>query len=170
MTIDVKNGKSWKPFTFSNIIVKDSPLGNYLGGISFGGHATSEDVFVFDNCKWINNICNSDYGGGSGLWLVNEKQLMEMKFVNCEFKGNHHTTKGGAFHDGHSQTISNMKLNFQSCQFIDNTAGTYGGALAIETTGNLVIDGCSFTSNTAKEGGGAIFIHPEYINIISQFS
>ncbi|OHT04561.1 hypothetical protein TRFO_27952 [Tritrichomonas foetus] len=153
-----------KPFIFSHIIVQNSPIGNYLGAIQFDGYANDNDRFVFDNCKWLNNNCNSQMGGGAGLWLTNSQKLMEFEFYNCEFNGNKQEGKGGAFHDGNSTSVDYKILTFTTCKFLNNTAKQYGGALAIETTGDLIIDGCTFNGNSAKLGGGALFINPVLVN------
>ncbi|WP_405290227.1 hypothetical protein [Methanobrevibacter sp.] len=60
--------------------------------------------------------------------------------------------------------IRSSSTTFNYCNFINNTAGTNGGA--IDVTGTLHLNGCIFYNNIAKGDGGAINAHhPVYGNL-----
>ncbi|KAK8837679.1 hypothetical protein M9Y10_036214 [Tritrichomonas musculus] len=147
--------KAKADFSFFNVTVQDNKEGNYLGAIERKN--INGATFTFENCTWRNNNCNSKYGGGSGLWLTNDRTSCTFSFENCIFESNYHSNKGGAFQTGYSDTIKATSLNFVHCIFSNNKAQNAGGALAIEVSQPWSIDSCQFNNNTATIGG-AIFV------------
>lgn len=60
--------------------------------------------------------------------------------------------------------VRSSSTTFNYCKFVNNTAGTNGGA--IDVTGALHLNGCIFYNNIARGDGGAIYAHhPVYGNL-----
>lgn len=123
------------------------------GGVAF--QSTSE----INGCLIENNTTTGTAAGG-GLMTSNTGGG---SILNCIIKGNTSASAGGGFSSYYSTlqpavTISNT-------QFIENSAGTSGGAInvAMNTTTPINISGCTFTGNSSNvassstAGGGAIF-------------
>lgn len=65
---------------------------------------------------------------------------------------------------GSAAYIRSSVTAFNNCNFINNTAGTNGGA--IDVTGTLLLNHCIFYNNMASGDGGAIYAHhPLYTNV-----
>ncbi|OHT14544.1 hypothetical protein TRFO_15083 [Tritrichomonas foetus] len=166
----------------SNVIFSGNTIQNcvegsnsYLGVIDGLGFLTS---FTFDHCVFKNLVTSSDFGGASGLWIANNRQLLNINFESCVWENNQASVQngdfrcrghGGAFQCGMTQTVSNVVLRFSDCLFSSNYAEREGGALALHVQGNIIIERCKFNDNHAGQGtmtqvnrGGAIVIHPNY--------
>lgn len=122
---------------------------------------------VFENITFQNNRCNSDYGGGSGIWITNTPTI---QFSNCHFINNvamrspngrdkyptepiervYYSGDGGAIQYGFSDTIYNVTMEFVGCVFRNNGAVRHGGALALQTVRDVIISGCTFEDNHAN--------------------
>lgn len=106
----------------------------------------------------LNNRCNSFYGGGSGIWFTD---INTIKFSNCKFLNNialkspvprdklpreateasYYSGDSGGVQFGFSNTIYNVNMIFNNCQFIGNRAVRHGGALALQTVKDVEIIG-----------------------------
>jgi predicted outer membrane repeat protein len=123
------------------------------GGIAF--QSTSE----INGCLIENNTTTGTAAGG-GLMTSNSGGG---SIINCIIKGNTGATAGGGFSSYYSTLQPAIIIT--NTQFIDNSAGTSGGALnvALSTTTPINITGCTFTGNSSNAvvsstaGGGAIF-------------
>ncbi|WP_407376510.1 hypothetical protein [Methanobrevibacter sp.] len=60
-------------------------------------------------------------------------------------------------YSGAGAYVRGSLTTFNNCNFINNTAGSNGGA--IDTTGTLILDHCIFYNNVASSDGGAIYAH-----------
>lgn len=72
--------------------------------------------------------------------------------VGFVFSYNAATTSGGSVF---SSSLS--KLTVSDCDFLWSTAGTVGGALALDGVEDTAIVGSSFSDNTAAEAAGVYF-------------
>ncbi|OHT08591.1 hypothetical protein TRFO_22858 [Tritrichomonas foetus] len=132
--------------------------------------------FTFDHFTIENCTTSSEYGGGSGLWVQNARNVFDLIFDSCVFSNNkaisprNHSRQGygGAIQYGWSDTTSKVYMRFSNCTFNKNFAQYGGGAIALETQNNVVIENCTFSHNQAGDSnhtkvcGGAIFINPNY--------
>lgn len=127
---------------FENMI--ESGNSGYLGGISGMEHMTK---VLFTNITFQNNAFDSDYGGGTGLWILDTDTI---EFEDCKFINNialkstisrkqrpnnedYFTGDGGGIQYGFSKTIHDVKMIFTSCEFKRNKAVRHGGAIALQT-------------------------------------
>jgi len=123
------------------------------GGIAF--QSTSE----INGCLIENNTSTGTAAGG-GLMTSNSGGGL---ILNCIVKGNTSATAGGGFSSYYSTLQPAVTIT--NTQFIENSAGTSGGAInvAMNTTTPINITGCTFTGNSSNAaasstaGGGAIF-------------
>lgn len=124
-------------------------------------------VYEFTDCTFENNYhetsADHEDGGGSGIWIANNKQiaagrLMQIYFTGIKFINNRSPSVGGAFAYGRSPTVYPSELYFDSCQFDGNTAKTDGGALWVITKSPYEIQYCSFKNNLAERKGGSIMV------------
>lgn len=149
--------------TFShNIIQKMKNSGNsgYFGLIDF---YSMIDNFVFENTTFLDNLCDSEYGGGSGLWVT---KTAKITFNNCKFinnaalkspsprgkyppEGKYYTGDGGGIQYGYSDSLYKIDMIFTSCTFKRNKAVRHGGAIALQTVQKVEIIGCIFEENVA---------------------
>ncbi|KAK8844362.1 hypothetical protein M9Y10_024577 [Tritrichomonas musculus] len=151
-------------FTFSNNVVQNMKA---TGGSGYFGQFMPNrkvNTLVLKNITFKDNACNSQYGGGTGLWIV---KLNEVSFEDCKFinnlvtSSNRDTTPtgmteryksgdGGAFQYGFTNTVYEINLKFENCLFSRNKAVRHGGALALQTVGTVVINKCTFEENVAN--------------------
>lgn len=196
-------------FKFQNTLIqnmKETDNSGYVLGIN--GNFILETL-SFNNITFQNNRCNSEYGGGSGIWLPDIKNL---EFTNCHWINNfalkspkprdktpaeatdvdYYSGDGGAVQYGFSDAIFDCNMYFNKCEFKGNQAVRHGGALALQTVGEVTITECTFTGNTAnyqsgiseyssklladdyynnyyskktRGRGGAIYINPAFNNV-----
>ena len=88
-------------------------------------------------------------------------------FDGLTFSGGRTTTEGVAA----GMTIHHATADFRNCRFVDNQGGqatTGGGGLAIGLNSVVTISNCRFESNLAKNEGGAIAINSDgNVSIVS---
>jgi predicted outer membrane repeat protein len=116
------------------------------------------------NCSWLN--CYSP-GRGAGVGQISDNngennQGKDVKLVGCVFASNR------AEYDGGAMDIRQGNIICINCSFLDNTAGTYGGAVACVFYGNISFTDTVFVRNTkdrattpgckGEERGGAIML------------
>ena len=166
-------------FTFSNNVIQNMiARGNsgYFGVISL----TNANNFVLDNFTLINNECNSDYGGGSGLWITGTSKIT---FERCNFINNvalkspsarkqspgfdYFSGDGGGIQYGFTASISNVDMIFNNCVFRENKAVRHGGAIAIQTKKTVEINSCIFEDNIAnyQPSGSSELLYNNYFNL-----
>ena len=125
------------------------------GSIEIVGQKVSyiENNFLIVSSLFYNN--SAHFGGAlrinSGAltdWVTNFKASYTV------FSNNNAEDAAGAL------SLDGFKSNFQNCKFIENTAGTIGGAIAIFKAGDTIINNCTFDKNSVSFGvGGAVGIH-----------
>ncbi|UCG48473.1 MAG: hypothetical protein JSU94_01605, partial [Phycisphaerales bacterium] len=114
-------------------------------GHSGGGILHASGNLDVSGCKFLSNV-SSGYGGGlvSG---THNSTVIESAFIE-----NTAAEDAGGMFVG-EDTIATM----ERCQFVRNTAGRHGGAVANGDVGSVVtLVECTFTANTAGENGGAV--------------
>ena len=157
--------------TFSNNIVQNMQA---AGRDSYFGQFLVNNIIetlVLKNVTFKDNSCNSQYGGGTGLWIDDVK---EVSFEDCKFINNVATSSnrghvptgmqaytsgdGGALQYGFSTSIYEINMKFDNCLFSRNKAVRHGGALALQTVGTVVINKCTFEENIAnyKQSSGEL--------------
>lgn len=151
---------------FKNTLIQNMPATDRNGYILSFECNNNLETFVFENITFLNNRCSSDYGGGSGIWITDVKN---MEFKDCHFIGNtalkdstprdkvplgatesvYYQGDGGGFQYGFSETIYDINMIFDNCEFRENKAVRHGGALALQTVGTVEIRHCTFINNIA---------------------
>ena len=101
-------------------------------------------------------IVSDDHGnqgdGGSIIWAG-----LNGNVDNCWFKFNNATARGGAVYL-HSCAHGNNNTTFMNSHFINNTAGTNGGAIDWHAGAEHgLVNNSEFINNTAGVNGGAIY-------------
>ena len=103
-----------------------------------------------------------------GLTLHSQIQVLgsELTLVDCLFVGSHSPGDGGALLVGNDMTPStrrqleraepNAIAHAVDTDFIGNRAGHSGGAVSVQSTGQLQIVGCNLQDNFAAHDGGAL--------------
>jgi len=107
------------------------------GGMSVQG--AQADV---SNCVFSMNTA----AGGAAVY-VDDTQVSEVFFTDCEMYDNTATGPGGAM------TIRNGAADIVRCSFHGNTATNLGGAISSDGS-ELLVSECAFYLNTGSEGGG----------------
>lgn len=119
------------------------------------------------NCIFLNNKAFTQPGGA-----IYANCAGYTKIVNCTFKGNTATSttvveKIGRGGMGGALFIKGNKIiDIVDCNFVDNRASHFGGAVHVYNKNKDTINfvNCNFTHNTAGEKGGAINIFNENPN------
>ncbi|KAK8897816.1 hypothetical protein M9Y10_000044 [Tritrichomonas musculus] len=157
-------------FVFHKNTIQNCRGGNFI--LSIFSHKNYIEEFNIDECTFHHNKFvtpeSSRDGGGSALWISNDRGVLPpngynvLNFRNCHWTQNQASDSGGAMAYGESYTIGNTALTYDHCEFRDNLAnGPTGGALWLHMSRPLLISDCTFESNTASGSGphgGAITI------------
>ncbi|MCC7292113.1 MAG: DUF1565 domain-containing protein [Phycisphaerales bacterium] len=143
----------------SNCTIKNNTADHWGGGVYMQGdfNAAGDDA-VFLNCTFDNNTAEANGGG----MLVDAR----IAITDCVFKNNDCTgtqtnsqqENGGGglwITPGHGTGSNTVVL--AGCNFLDNTAITFGGGLAVATaTGPApMLINCQFHENVASDGDSA---------------
>ena len=153
-------------FTYNNIKSLSERNYVYLDSVVVGGVIVmlSANSVEFEFCNFLNNAGSGDLKGGAihiqGNQFVTSGATIYIH--GCTFTNNS-AFAGGAVYVDSFQT----NLNISDSSFIANTAhGGGGGAIFVDTRGNVNISGCIFwnnfnlmraSSNTVDGNGGAVF-------------
>lgn len=108
-----------------------------------------------------NSVFNAGYGSttdgygnnfGGAIFTDDSNTDSQVNIINSTFTDNY-AVYGGAIYMGAGC------LNVEGCEFTENTALNYGGAIACENAVNITISKSRFVKNTASnDAGGAIYI------------
>jgi len=140
-----------------------NPPSNIGGALSL--NLSRKKPLVFSNLKFINNTVQSNSGNGGGLYvgaLDADDAIIDIKFSNLYFEGNHAKGNGGGLY------IDNIKPNefdiFRSFEmkdltFVNNYADECGGAMAVQSDifKDVTFQNFTFKGNYARLGGGAYY-------------
>jgi hypothetical protein len=133
--------------TFLNCAVTDhhsSAGGGGVRDLSSGGSLT------FDGCTFARN---STQGEGGGVMIRGES---DTKFIRCRFEGNTAAENGGGL--AYYETFHIPDVPVQSCDFVDNVAGTMGGGLYFDSSSPCRFISNLFWNNSAEQSGGAVHL------------
>jgi predicted outer membrane repeat protein len=146
-----------------------------------GIRITNNSNPVFINCRIENNI--SDLGGAMQVSNQARPSFFACSFVNNKSRGAGHG-EGGAFRadnaampyfkncrfesnvvaatnilsgDGGAGNIDNAGAAFDSCQFTNNFANYYGGAVYVRGAFPVTFKNCTFAGNFAQEAGNSVY-------------
>ena len=135
--------------TFRNSVFKNNISTSTGGAAVYTTGLTSQNV-LFENCEFINNQANTTTSANTGLGgavvaVGSAKTLPTMTFNKCLFEKNHAALGGGA--------VCPRKANcrFIDCNFVDNTADSYGDDIYVENTNAVSVycNGCNFFKTAA---------------------
>ena len=147
-TMDKKTTVTFRPYNTGDVVILDGKGDNYLFIIS--GENTK---ITFNDITFKRG--NAFQGGA--IELLSGAQLT---LKNCRFEENKAPTNlGGGFGLGGAIYVQKSTLVAHNCQFINNWAGKEGGAICVEDTGSVTLDGCYFEGNTKhydSDAGGKI--------------
>ena len=137
--------------TGSTFVMSDEPINEVIGGgeIYFINNVCNLNI---NDCYFTGNIARA--GGAISVEKRIEKSLIE----NTIFENNEITTANKNYGGGTifiEDTASDLII--KGCDFINNIASTFGGAIYINVAENVLIDYSFFANNTAKSGN-AIYI------------
>jgi len=111
-------------------------------------------ALIVQGIKFI-NFGSTQSGGVVAVYGSNHFSL---KFQKCKFYKNYSRFAGGVLFM-ELRGDSNPEVTIKDCNFNDNEADTYGGAIGIRTEKamlSMVVKGTHFYNNWAKESGGGI--------------
>lgn len=119
------------------------------GEISLSGALLITDSSaVIRNCKFENNE------GWMGASVSIDASVVRVE--HCEFVNNFAAFGAGVW------VGLNSAPTIVDCTFIGNEASGYGGAVALDSSGDTYVSNCRFFGNTAVNGGGATAILESY--------
>ena len=142
--------------TGSEIEINGSEMtGNTTTGVGGAIALYTSSYALLNNITAIGNASSST----GGFAYV---QASRLDLYNSIIKNNSATTHGGgiAVYHGTENNEFTTLANIYATEFIGNTAGSNGGAVAIypRNSSCTVLHSCTFTSNTANSYGGGIWI------------
>ena len=147
-TMDKKTTVTFRPYNTGDVVILDGEGDNYLFIIS--GENTK---ITFNDITFKRG--NAFQGGA--IELLSGAQLT---LKNCRFEENKAPTNvGGGFGLGGAIYVQKSTLVAYNCWFMNNWAGKEGGAICVEDTGSVTLDGCYFEGNTKhydSDAGGKI--------------
>lgn len=128
------------------IFINNTALKNTNGGaISNYGNETNRSYLFVNNTLFIGNHADHDGGAVTTCYAIAD-------MYNCLFVNNSARRDGGAIR------VSVYGYgNVQDCVFVANHADEWGGAY-YSWAGNSSIDRCIFVNNTAGTNGGAVMV------------
>lgn len=100
-------------------------------------------------CNLVVENCQIEGNQGTAVALASTTGTAEAKVTNTTFEDNHtaENHSGGAF-----SVAQNSHAELMDCKFINNSAGSMGGAIYCDH-GSITITDCSFVDNKASYGG-----------------
>lgn len=139
--------------TFTDVALTDEyfiHINSNLKSLTLHGNTFSEFTTRGANemsCGGIATFVQNPSQGTSAFTLVYE----ECTFVNIKNeRTNGASSYGGALQFGFSSSLNSLHVTINSCVFKGNKALKHGGALAIQTSGKVIIKNCTFENNVAN--------------------
>lgn len=190
-TFDDWNGQDNKCFyllietftiSFKNCVIQNMKEGSTEGYI--GVFNTKElTQLVLENISFINNRCDSLYGGWIGIKFI---ELGSLLFRECKFINNYAITNksasrpslgnkeyfngdGGALQLGSICGMNDMQVHFMDCTFKGKRANKHGGAISIQTYDMVYIEYCIFEDNVANyDSSSSKLLNDNYFDFKSE--
>ena len=130
---------------------------NFTGGAYAGA---GDNIFV-SNSTFFQNTAEDQHNGGLGLQNIDDIDIR-----NSVFRENICENEGGGLWIGSSNSGDNVDIT--NCQFINNTAGSYGGLL-IQASGDIKLQSSIIDSNIADGGiaGGGFLGYADKLEVIN---
>ena len=153
---------SYAPMVSENLVVKNCLFKNNSAGVAGGGLGVFGYNFLIDNCTFESNHVSyftNCYGGAVQVGIDTDISYGFVK--NCRFLNNYAKSSGGISHGG-AACVRNG-TSYVNCIFVNNSAG-HGGALTFHANGTL--QDCEFYDNNADLYGGAVSIGLEYDTMV----
>ena len=124
-----------------------------------------------DNSRYVvvNFGVYQKFGRGGGLIFIAEgAAYVELKLIDCIFRGNS-AQWGGGMLVLFTEKASSAHLMVHNCSFVNNTGRSGGGGVHLQLSHTAPIKGitmdfqsCNFMNNSAKIGGGFILLTREH--------
>ena len=141
------------------------------------------------NCNFTNCYCNNNMGGAIACEKVNNMNISGCSFEYCHSKEgggalrldassnvyvgssdfiDNYADYGGAIRFGSFNGVYPSEVIIDACNFKNNTAAYFGGAIDGVSVTNWYISGCNFTDCSAEgnEGGAISADSPNNLNIL----
>jgi predicted outer membrane repeat protein len=118
-----------------------------LSGLGGGAMFATGGTLDVDACVFT---LNESTGGRGGALRYADGATGTV--IGSEFTTNVADLEGGAI------VVSHDQVNVDTCAFVENTAGTYGGALGFRDSSSADVNACSFEYNSASWNAGAISV------------
>ncbi len=142
-----------------NVVIQKTKFTKALGGAIFIGDILANAIGLqINNCQFEdNNSANS----GAAIYVENNNNAIStaitLQIQNTIFKNNRVDVNGGAIFL-HAGNVKNINTTINNCQFLNNEAGSKGGAIKITgLPNNPTINNTLFDGNKVTSGdGGAI--------------
>jgi predicted outer membrane repeat protein len=98
------------------------------------------------NCSWLNCWSNNRGGGvvqvtGDATYHNEECRGKDVKLINCFFESNRAEKDGGGL------DVREGNIICETCSFLHNSAGSYGGAISCVFYGNISFTDVTFVMN-----------------------
>ena len=163
-------GATTKPVVIENIdftcvftnISKDATDDGSNGVAGVGAlYVNNSGSVTVKDCKFYNNWADGALGGAAVL--LNQS---DVKFINCEFRGNSSNYSGAAVRLTNNETntarFNKGNYTFEGCVFKNNTAyHDNGGAILYQSGASLTLIDCTLFGNKAVKDGAAIAVGTE---------
>ncbi len=105
-----------------------------------------------DGCPGVGHANQGGAGGNGTVIAIDGGADDHNSFCGCIFRGNQGNELGTVFRTPNS---ARSRLSFDRCAFIDNYAGSGGGAMYVQDV-DLEIQSCTFSGNHSDGLGGAV--------------
>jgi hypothetical protein len=157
--VDDHNAAKDSPLTLSGLTLLQGKHNPVLGESERGGAIASIESLNVSDCLFTRNLSTGS-GGAIIVLQVPDGVPVHLDVRNSTFQSNSSELAAGAIgaNVGGSITLKNNR-------FINNLAGTTGGAAALQAGKNqtLLVQNCQFVENHASEAG-AVFLAGDHTN------
>jgi hypothetical protein len=142
-------GSNGAPISLVNSTISGNTAGNRGGGLYLYQPTGKGIVSVTNTIVAGNN--SGRYGGG-----IFARGGTKMNFSGVTVAGNQSSARGGGLYaEGNNSAVV---TSVTGSHFVDNTASSNGGGIAINKNASLVLNGSTVSDNHANGGGGGIYI------------
>lgn len=138
----------------SKILFKGNKSDYAGAAICFIGTENNAQQLKLQYCSFDNNEA---YGRGGAVYCFGNIECKNSEFTTNKAKS--YLTReqsGGAVYNTNND-YTGAESSFEYCNFDQNSADDYAGALCTNTLNKLTVSYCSFTSNSSSNSGGAIW-------------
>ncbi len=115
---------------------------NGYAASSGGGALFSDCQVTISDCRFATNLADNSGGALYGT-------RSSLNFISCKF------TENQANHGG-AMMLAESSATLTGCNFFDNSALYYGGALRFKTGSSPSIHGCTFAGNNSGSSGAVL--------------